>query len=140
MERPHTSKLRMNFLKNILCQLLLFTCICEAVNRNLLESPQHFCVSAGCYDAGIEIMSSLNTSVNACDDFYQYACGGWIKKHAIPKNTNRFSVFSKFQDEQLRDMFTEQLNQGAPLFIRVLKQIYDTCMDEVGLPILCIKS
>ncbi|KAI8518777.1 hypothetical protein Bbelb_020340 [Branchiostoma belcheri] len=41
------------------------------------------CSDAGCLQATSQLLQNLNTSAKPCDDFYSYACGGWMLTHPI---------------------------------------------------------
>ena len=60
-----------------------------------------YCVSPGCVKAASNILQNMDESVNPCDDFYQFACGNFIKKTAIPDDRTRVSSFSVLSDELL---------------------------------------
>ena len=72
------------------------------------------CLSKGCVRAASELITNMNELVSPCDDFYQFACGGWIKNQVIPDDRTTVSVFSLLQDElnhKLRGLFYKFINR-----------------------------
>ncbi|XP_070381729.1 neprilysin-1-like [Dermacentor albipictus] len=66
------------------------------------QNPQgkyNVCCEAVCFERAKLINESLNTSVEPCDDFYSYACGGWIEKHEIPEDKSSTGIFYLLRDE-----------------------------------------
>ena len=56
--------------------------------------------------AGLD-MTDMDTTVAAQEDFYKYACGGWIKNNPLTAEYARFGSFDQLRldtQEQLRDL------------------------------------
>ncbi|WP_035348893.1 M13 family metallopeptidase [Edaphobacter aggregans] len=43
--------------------------------------------------------SSLDRSVDPCQDFYRFSCGGWMKNNPIPADQPRWDVYSKLAND-----------------------------------------
>ena len=43
--------------------------------------------------AAIQLTEAMDPTANPCQDFFQYACGGWIKKNPIPTSKSGWSQF-----------------------------------------------
>ena len=54
-----------------------------------------------------QLQQSLNMSVDPCEDFYEFACGGWVQRHPVPpteSHRNQFDVVTEKVDFELKGM------------------------------------
>lgn len=42
---------------------------------------------------------AMNRSADPCQDFFQFACGTWNKKHLIPEDRSSISTFEVLSDQ-----------------------------------------
>jgi putative endopeptidase len=65
------------------------------------------------YDKG-----NLDENVRPCQDFYQYAAGGWMAKNPVPSTESRwgsFNILAKQNEEKLRAIIEELIRGPEPL-------------------------
>ena len=60
---------------------------------------------------------NMNNSVHACDNFYEYAVGGWMKNNPIPNTESRWGAFNILQKEneiKLKNILDDIINPADP--------------------------
>lgn len=78
----------------------------------------------------------MDESVNPCEDFYEFACGEYLRKTDIPEDKSSLTSFSIIQDEvdkQLEKILTEEPQQNETKPFKLAKIFTKTCLDEATL-------
>lgn len=83
-----------------------------------------------------EVLSSMDSDADPCQDFYRYACGGWLDATELPADEARwarsFSVIRERNREAIRDILEDaRKNPGPPGTDRYrIGRFYGSCLDE----------
>ncbi len=79
-------------------------------------------------------LTAIDTSVDACTDFYNYACGGWRKNNPVPGDKARWGRFDELREFNLytlNDILEASAKPSAtrsPVEAQV-GDLYASCMD-----------
>ncbi|MFA5161511.1 MAG: M13 family metallopeptidase [Elusimicrobiales bacterium] len=83
--------------------------------------------------SGVDL-KAVDKGANPCADFYQHACGSWLKNNPIPPDQSRWGRFSELDERikgQLRDILAETARKRRKTADdRKLSDLYSSCMDE----------
>src|SRR5215470_10191827 len=111
-----------------ICRLLLAFSMCAAAVCFSQSIP------SAKPSAGFSI-DNIDKSVDPCADFYQYACGNWIRNSEIPNDRPAWVSFSELDERNLgieRGILEKAANGGAggDAIDQKIGDLYGSCMDE----------
>ena len=79
--------------------------------------------------------ADIDKSVRPADDFYQFACGGWMQAHPLPAAYSRYGSFDKLGEDNvkringiLNELKTKEYAEGTTE--RKLSDLYKLATDE----------
>ncbi|XP_021099137.1 membrane metallo-endopeptidase-like 1 isoform X1 [Heterocephalus glaber] len=124
--------------RGLLLLLLLVTGALVALGvlySRALRKPtrvEEVCTSPGCVVAAARILQNMDPSTEPCSNFYQYACGGWLRRHVIPETSSHYSVFDILRNEVeviLKGVLENSTAKSRPA-VEKAKLLYRSCMNQ----------
>ncbi|KAI4482984.1 hypothetical protein M0802_013537 [Mischocyttarus mexicanus] len=103
------------------------------------EEYKEMCQSEECVKTAARVLESMNRSVDPCDDFYKFACDGWVAKHPIPQSQVSWDQLSLLREDLLQDLriLLEMPDTDDDLRpIKLARALYKTCMDTASIETL----
>ncbi|NXP50406.1 NEP protein, partial [Heliornis fulica] len=90
------------------------------------------CKTSDCIKSAARILENMDVTAEPCSDFYQYACGGWLKRNIIPETSSRYSNFDILRDELevvLKDVLDTPRSNDITA-VQKAKTLYRSCINE----------
>ena len=90
---------------------------------------KNFCRTPVCEQTSKLFAENIDHQRNPCDDFFEYACGGFIKKNQVTGIKDMESTIMKIQNNIDRDLITKILTitNESPKPHVFVKNFFDMC-------------
>lgn len=96
----------------------------------LLKSESTVCESATCHEEAKQLIANMNPGADACEDFYEFACGHYDKTHKLAPDKDRLATFDSVADsvlDRLKLIYATPIDERSVKPLKFIRQFYQTC-------------
>ncbi|XP_031621713.1 neprilysin-2-like [Contarinia nasturtii] len=106
------------------------------------QKPAPMCESRGCVQAASNMLSQLDSAIDPCENFYEFACGNFIKETMVPEDKVSLDPFDRVRDllnDQLKTIINEapQPHEAKPF--KLAKNFNVACLNTTNIEAQGIK-
>ncbi|BFZ10851.1 hypothetical protein BsWGS_13890 [Bradybaena similaris] len=94
--------------------------------------PEGTCLTEQCVKSASRLKSYMDDSVDPCNNFYEYACGGWFKSQVLDSHEVKIDVESTISDSnriKIRSILEAPIAAKDPEYKKQPKVFYRACMN-----------
>lgn len=88
-------------------------------------------MSEACVSVAAGVLAALDRSIDPCHDFYNFACGGWMKKNPLPEGKSRWGTFSNLWEHNMavmKNLLGKDQNQNQNQTDHVCSHLQEICV------------
>lgn len=92
-----------------------------------------YCETVGCIAAASKVKTYIDETVDPCTNFYDFACGNFVKSQVVPDDKVTVDGFSAVRDiveEQIRTVINEPVQRNESKPFRLAKYFNQACLNE----------
>ncbi|XP_048777313.2 neprilysin-like isoform X2 [Ostrea edulis] len=96
-------------------------------------TSDNICLTPECSIAASRLLSSLNTKVEPCNDFYEFACGTWMKKNVIPEDRSSYDKFGVVREDVeviMKIVLEAPSAADDPVSVTHARNLYHSCINQ----------
>merc|ERR550519_762231 len=96
------------------------------------KDNQDVCVTPECAIAASNIIQTMDINADPCDDFFRFACGGWIDNNVIPDRKSKWGIFYELRDQldrAIKKVVESPKTPEDPKSVGYLKDLFGSCTD-----------
>ncbi|RZF31949.1 hypothetical protein LSTR_LSTR012419 [Laodelphax striatellus] len=71
----------------------------QVVHIGAQTKDERICLTETCVTTAASLITSIDSSTDPCEDFYQYACGSWVRANPIPDGKSLWGTFTKLDQQ-----------------------------------------
>ncbi|KAJ8916510.1 hypothetical protein NQ315_000152 [Exocentrus adspersus] len=109
--------------------------IAEHRVKNVIQVEMDYsqpCLNKSCIQISNNILEAMDTSFDPCDDFYSYACNGWVKANPIPDGKSTWGTFQKLEQQNqlvIKRVLEQPMENLKSKAEQKAKMYYESCLD-----------
>ncbi|KAF9384409.1 hypothetical protein CPC16_008446 [Podila verticillata] len=123
---------------------LVSTCagLVSGQRQSVFSKDDNVCRTKECYDASAHILKTMNPNVDPCDNFHEYACGGFLANTKIPPTKSMLDsgLLQENIDSTIRKVLQSgpqgpsgKLTGAASRILQKAQGFYKSCMNETDI-------